>query len=272
LTSPHREPPPASVVATFGCRGSAEPLAGGEGQSWRCDDAVLKPTSDPEQATWIAEVVESTAFADVVVARPIQSRAGAWVVQGWTAFEFVDARHEAGRWPEIIAAGRAFHAALASLRRPAWMDRADDWWRRADAVAWGTREAVGNDALVALVHRLGRLRRPVVSHDQVVHGDLCGNVLFDADARPVVIDFSPYWRPAEWASAVVAIDAFEWEGAGDGALHWLDELSDAQQLLVRAAMFRIATSAEVAAVNGLDERKRRVHTATVDALEQLARR
>lgn len=173
------------------------------------------------------------------------------------------------RWLDIIRAGRVFHASLRVSTRPAWMDRADDWWRHGDAVAWQDRTPVGPAPYLRLLERLFALRRPLDCASQLVHGDLCGNVLFDRAGRAVVLDFSPYWRPVEWASAVVAIDAFEWEQAGPDALTWLDKVDPSRQLLVRAAIFRIATSAEVALVRGYSDQKYQVHAATVDALNDL---
>ena len=245
-------------------------LAGGEGRSWRCGSAVFKRVDDVEQFEWIASVLaQLTTSTSIVVPRPVASSSGAWVVDGWTCAEYVDAEPHAGRWLDILTAGRVFHACLADLPRPAWMNHADDWWRHGDAVAWNGREPVGPEPYLTLLQRLLALREPVDLASQVVHGDLCGNVLFDHAGRPVVIDFSPYWRPAEWASAVVAIDAYEWEGAGPDALTWLDDIDPSCQLLLRAAVYRIATSAEVALAGGVDHRKLEVHTATVDALARL---
>jgi len=275
VVEPHRglaAVPSRAVLTAFGCRDDAVRLPGGEGRSWRSGAVVLKPVDDVRQVCWVADALRSIEPAGVVVPRPVPARDGAWVVDGWFATEFIeDARHQPRRWPDIIAAGRAFHAALEGVARPEWMDAADDWWRRADQVAWEAREAAGDVQLVALVDRLRMLRTPVAQREQIVHGDLCGNVLFDSAQRPVVIDFSPYWRPAEWASAIVGVDAFEWEGAGDEALHWLDGVPGGRQLLLRAAIYRIATSAEVAAARGLDDRKLVVHRATVEALERLCR-
>jgi hypothetical protein len=148
------------------------------------------------------------------------------------------------------------------------MDRANDWWRRADQVAWNGRRAVGDPSLVVLVERLRSSCVNVPLAGQIIHADLCGNVLFDQHDRPVIIDFSPYWRPVEWATAIVAVDAFEWERAGPAALEWLDGVPYGDQLLLRAAIFRIATSAEVAAARGANPDKFAVHRATVEALMQ----
>jgi hypothetical protein len=47
----------------------------------------------------------------------------------------------------------------------------------------------------------------------LIHGDLTGNVLFHDELPPAIIDFTPYWRPLEFQSAVVVADALVWEGA-----------------------------------------------------------
>jgi hypothetical protein len=62
-------------------------------------------------------------------------------------------------------------------------------------------------------------------------------VLFDDQLPPAVIDFSPYWRPTAFASAIVVADALVWEGAPD-------ELADAvdPQYLLRALIYRAVTS------------------------------
>lgn len=259
--------PSAAVRSAFVCLERPVLLPGGEGQSWRCGDVVLKPATDRDQAAWIADVLSRVSVDGLVVPEPVRGATGEWVVDGWTAARWVDAQPRDGAWHDVMRAGRAFHGALAAVPRPAWMDRADDWWRRADRVAWESRRASGALELVALVARLRVLLSPVALPEQVVHADLCGNVLFDARDRPVVLDFSPYWRPREWASAVVAVDAYEWEGAGAEALDWLRDVRDGDQLLLRAAIFRIATSAETVIVRGDAARKVDVHTRTVEQLE-----
>jgi uncharacterized protein (TIGR02569 family) len=263
--------PDAAVLAAFGGTGRPDHLPGGEGRSWRCGDVVLKPVRDADQAVWVAEVLVGINCDGRSVPEPVRAGDGRWIVDGWSAMRWVDAQARPGRWVDIIRAGRRFHAQLSGVPRPAWMGRADDWWRRADRVAWEQRAAIGAPELVDLVEQLRQLLRPVLQPSQAVHADLCGNVMFDAADRPVIIDFSPYWRPVERASAVVAVDAFEWEGAGTGALHWLDDVPEGEQLLVRAAMFRLATSAEVAASHGLLAGTLDVHRRTVEHLERLSR-
>jgi hypothetical protein len=44
-------------------------------------------------------------------------------------------------WSDLIAAGRAFHAALADVAVPRWVGRGRNWWAIAGRVAWGEAQA-----------------------------------------------------------------------------------------------------------------------------------
>jgi hypothetical protein len=76
-----------------------------------------------------------------------------------------------------------------------------------------------------------------------VHSDLTGNVLFSDSLPPAVVDFSPYWRPPGFASAVVVGDALLWEGANRSLLTAVANVDDFPQLLVRALIFRAVVDA-----------------------------
>lgn len=79
----------------------------------------------------------------------------------------------------------------------------------------------------------------------MIHSDLTGNVLFASGLPPVVLDFSPAWRPAAYASAIVAVDAMLWEGASSQVVEAIAaaELPQARaafgQYVLRALMFRL---------------------------------
>ena len=83
--------------------------------------------------------------------------------------------------------------------------------------------------------------RPVITPSQLIHGDLTGNVLFDSLQPPAIIDFSPYWRPTAYASAIVIADALVWEGADRQILDAVTHIRDFGQYLVRALIFRAVT-------------------------------
>lgn len=66
-------------------------------------------------------------------------------------------------------------------------------------------------------------------------------MLFDSSLPPAIIDLSPYWRPADYASAIVLADALIWEGADARVLDAIGHVDDFGQYLVRALIFRLVT-------------------------------
>ena len=83
----------------------------------------------------------------------------------------------------------------------------------------------------------------LMHHRQVIHGDLTGNVLFADKLPPAIIDLSPYWRPAMFASAIVVADALVWEGADETLVARFDHLDSFGQCLARALIFRLVSAA-----------------------------
>ncbi|GAB4003516.1 hypothetical protein GCM10029992_45530 [Glycomyces albus] len=124
-----------------------------------------------------------------------------------------------------------------------------------------TTEATGGPAPIAppgtatpsattLVRELLEARRPATAPEQLVHGDLLGNVLYAPGLTPAVIDWPPYWRPPAWATAVAVADALCWNGAEADLLDRWAGLSGWPQMLVRALLFRILTDREAARSQG----------------------
>ena len=222
-------------------------LPGGIGGTWRSGDLVLKRSiHEAGWYEWEALVLAAVRTDLVRVQRVRRARDGRLVVNGWVARDFVSGAHEPHRWPEIIEAGDAFHAALAEipdqLTRPPAVSR-EDAWAVADRIAWGeldvpSEPAFSDDALTDL---LGA-RRPLTVRSQLVHGDLTGNVVFADGLAPGIIDFSPYVRPAAYAVGVVIGDAITWEGADLGLLEGVSDRPDMGQCLVRALIFRHVTA------------------------------
>jgi uncharacterized protein (TIGR02569 family) len=262
--------PGPEVLASFGASADPVSLPGGEGTAWRAGEVVLKPAGDPRVARWTADLYRGldplgpmaarqdpgfrvprplgTAAGDWVTGDPVT---GAWVAWQWLPGEPADWAGVSPFWPRLIAASRAFHAALAGRPAPPWLGQDGSQWTVGDQVAWGERDP--GSVLAAAPGPLGRqLRsllaalRPVRLPAQLIHGDLGGNVLFAGASPPAVIDFSPYWRPAGLALAVAAVDALTWRGA-DPAI--LDELAgqpglsrpEWNQLLARAHVGRLVT-------------------------------
>ena len=214
------------------------PLGGGRGLAWRAGDVVLKPAGESEAAlVWQARVLALLPPDDVRVARSLPAIGGAFIVDGWSASTYCAGRHEPRRWLDIIEVGRRLHRALAPVDRPDFLDARSDPWAVADRAAWGEMalDSFRGSAHVRLLEsRLATVR----ASPQVIHGDLTGNVLFADPLPPAVIDLSVYWRPAEYATAIVIADALAWEGAVPDDLAPAFETADFGQLLARALLFR----------------------------------
>ncbi len=233
--------PPSAVLSAFGVSGTPVALDGGQEASWRVGDVILKPLdlSEPE-LEWQAQTFASISCEGFRVAHPLCAPDGSLVVGGWCAWEAVEGRHAARCWPKIIAIGERFHSALVGVPRPDFIARRTDRWAVGDRVAWGELSAA-EFAHVKHLPRLAAALRPVETPCQLIHGDLTGNVLFDERLPPAVIDFSPYWRPTPFASAIVVADALVWEGADESVLDAVAHVEDFGQYLLRALIYRTVT-------------------------------
>jgi hypothetical protein len=268
--------PGPEVLASFGASADLVSLPGGQGIAWRAGEVVLKPAGDPRVARWTADlyrdldpldppdplgplaarrdpgfrvpqplraVAEDGATGDWVAQDPL---AGAWVAWQWLPGEPASWSGVSPFWPSLIAASRAFHAALAGRPAPPWLGRDGSQWTVGDQVAWGERDpgsvlATAPGPLAGQLRSLLAALQPVHLPAQLIHGDLGGNVLFAAGEPPAVIDFSPYWRPAGLALAVAAVDALTWSGADPAILGQLADQPGLDQLLARAHVGRLVT-------------------------------
>ncbi|KAA2264097.1 TIGR02569 family protein [Solihabitans fulvus] len=236
------EPPPSHVRAAFGAR-DAEPELIDGGPAWRCGEAAIRPAAHPAEAAWVAKTLDSLDVPNLRLGRPLRSTDGRWVVGGWAATRYLSGRAEP-RHDEVVSVAVRLHQATAGLPRPRFLDSRTDVFAVADRCAWGEDEVPLN------AEKGGRLfdvltgsRRTLGLSPQVVHGDLFGNVLFAGSAPPALIDFTAYWRPAEWAAAVIVVDALAWGGADPGILRRWAHLDEWPQALLRALLFRLAVHA-----------------------------
>jgi uncharacterized protein (TIGR02569 family) len=226
------------VIESFGAVGSPIPLAGGRGNAWRVGELVLRPVDDDEPPLdWQANVLGSIAGSEFRVSLPRKAACGDFEIEGWCAWQFVEGVHEERRWHEIIAIGELFHLALGDVPEPEFVARRTDHWAVGDRVAWGELPAE-QFMHVEYLPDLVAARRPLESPHQLVHGDLTGNVLFAEGLTPAIIDFSPFWRPAPYASAIVVADALVWEGADESLLDAVAHVPHLPQFLVRALIMR----------------------------------
>lgn len=242
--------PARRVLAAFGTAGPARRLPGGRGTSWTAGDVVLKPGALPRLQTWLAEVVSQVDQVGFRLPAAVPTSDGDWTCDGWSATALVDGVPADGMtppdWHAVLAAGRAFHRAVAGLPRQGLPDTSESWWSIADQVAWGERQMDLDPGLRDCARRLRAGLAPL-GPSQPVHGDLTGNILVAPGLDPVVLDVSPYWRPPAYAEGVVIADALCWY---DGSARLLRDHGVAVAAVARALLFRLVTSSRVAASRG----------------------
>ncbi|MEP7177656.1 MAG: TIGR02569 family protein [Pseudonocardiales bacterium] len=237
------QPPSSGTARAFAAAGEPIPLGGGQQTAWRVGSTVFKRADTaPEVLTWLEQLLTSLdGRSDFRVAPPLRSTSGSLIVDGWTAWRYEPGQFVARRWAEIIEVSRDFHPAVAAVPRPRFLDRRDDNWAVADRVAWGEVTAE-NYAGVNHVAALSAALRPIEAAQQLIHGDLTGNVLFSDGLPPLVIDLSPYWRPPTMAAAIVVADALVFEGADRKLVdRMMFALPDFDQFLLRALIYRTVT-------------------------------
>ena len=176
--------PSEEVLDLFAVPGPGTSLPGTAGRSVVAGDLVLSPGRDPAVQEWLSPLLARLAVTmdsrpgrrplDLRLAVPVPARDGSWAVEGWAASRYEPGTVATRDLDVTLAAGRVLHAELASWVpvRPA--------------------QLLGEDG-------------------QLVHTELFGNVLLDADGAPVVVDVVPAWLPTRVAEALCVLDAV---GAG----------------------------------------------------------
>ncbi len=262
------EPPAPSgrVLDLFAVPADVRPIPGGRGRSVVAGDLVLSPGRDAATARWLnpplarlAVDLDTRARRPLRIAVPVPARDGSWVVDGWGASRYEPDSTRCRDLSVLVAAGRLLHAHLAHafpVRPP--LETRRDQWAAAERLAFSAPRQLEaavdpddprHDLLGEVAARLAGCAsvEPVTAPDQLVHGDLAGNVLLDARGVPVVIDLSPYWRPAVWAEAVCVLDAVLWLDAAPSALEQWGSGAKREAML-RAVAFRVLSDGPGCAV------------------------
>lgn len=239
-----RERPPDRVCAAFGIDAGELAPVGHEtaADAWRADGMVLRPVTDSAEVIWAGQVLGTVQLPDLHIARPARARDGRQVVGGWMAYR-IDEDVTTARWSpdDAVLASVKLHQSLAGLPRPEFIDRRDDVLARADRMAWGEQQlALDESRGGRWFEILAGSVKPVNLPEQVVHGNLYSCLRVGADETPVVVDFRPFFRPAEWASALVVVDAIAFDGAGAELTERWSHLPAWRQMLLRAMLFRLA--------------------------------
>lgn len=251
MTSDHHEELSAirrELERSFAIDGPLMRLPGGEGRTYRAGNVIYRRDPDIEETICIVELYRSIQQRGFRVPLPLPTLCGGWTTtEGWTAWTFVSGQPATpADVPHVIRAIQSFHRALAQVARPAYLDRRDSPYLRADRLAWSDAPEI-DDRCASLIAPLLQRKRTVPDlQSQLIHGDLNEqNILVAPDMPPALIDMTPYWRPAEFALAVLAF----WIGPYRGNVDVLSQFAETpafDQMLIRMGLRTIFVAQEFA--------------------------
>lgn len=209
---------------------------------YRVDNIVLKPTKNSTEASWIAETYNTLENDKFRIPKPIQTKDGSWIYNGYTASEYLEGEIHKDRYIEAFEVSKEFHKALSNIPKPDWFDKKTDVFALADRMAWGEipmfNYQIANKPLKSVFGLLKENRLP----NQLIHGDWGPQqILFHDTLSPAVLDMTPYFRPAEYPIADMLLSAIMNDGADTSIIALGKDIKDFDQLLFRALIFRTCT-------------------------------
>jgi hypothetical protein len=284
---------PTDVLDAFWLPHIATPLMGGQGNSWRVGDYVLKPHEASYEG--ISLMVNQLHPENFRVSYHHTTIDGKFTFKWWWCTHFEPGEEITGRIREKYAIARELHDIFGTIQKPKNWQPSDSPWSRAHEIVWWERELPTDihpeiyEAIKGIIKLLKPIKiiedlekkvfrgqtvwagwiqtewwnqsiasfcplnafgtfgnkstnkSEICLNNQIIHGDLCWNILFHATLPPVVIDFSLDYRPREYAEAILIADSIAWEHGGEEAYSLLPPNSE--QVLLRACLFRLITKA-----------------------------
>ncbi len=230
------------IANRFGSDQPAICLRGGQGSTFRSGSIIIKQADSEVEGVWLAETFQRLASThEIRVPKPVLSVNGRWIEEGYVAWSFVQGEYFQGGYREKLLACDAYSKLLEGLAKPPFLTTRMNAWSVADRKAWGEESLQYEQEFLQICHGLLIHVETLDLSAQVIHGDFSGNVLFADGLPPAVIDFSPYWRPADFAKAVILMDAAVWDRtvSAKDLSEFFATIENIRQLGLRAALRRI---------------------------------
>ncbi len=230
---------PKNILDSFNMKEKPILLPGGQGDNYKAGNIVLKRVENVSEYEWIAVTLKGIKQAGFRVPCYLKSIKEHWVENGWMAYEFIEGEHRKNNWDEKFKLCEKFHGSLKNLPCPEFISKRTNPWAIADRVTWGEQTITHYPLLQEQLNKLQKLLKPIDLPNQIIHGDFTGNILFHDVLPPAIIDFTPYYRPKDFAKAIMMVDAIVWEGADESIFELIEDLPEIKQLIIRAEIRRL---------------------------------
>lgn len=231
------------ILKKFNVSAVCQPLEGGQGRCFKCGDYVVKPIDDVRVYQYICQLITQLKPSGYRLDQPLKSVNHQYVEDGYALTRFQRGVEDDNRLSEKLMISHKLHDALEKFDTcefPAF----ESPWENAHRIIWHNKPWPSNldKNSISFIKTLLASCTTVKADYQVIHADLGGNILFDDDLPPLVIDMSPAVAPVAYADAIIICDSIAWAGQSLNALQLLGNKANYKPYVERAIIFRILTT------------------------------
>lgn len=230
------------ILDAFNLLDEGKPLTGGQNQSVRYGDVVLKPIEDENYYNIISKIFNTLESKDFRISKHIQSNYGQYTYKGYGATKFEPGFEVDDRLEEKLIVSNALHGLLKNISTDQ-LPKGQDPWSKAHRLLWEKKRLPEINEQNVFVNQMLDELPEYPEALQMIHSDLGGNILFHHELSPLVIDFSPAIAPKSFADAVLVCDAIAWGNQLIESLELLKSNLYYRESILYAAAFRVATIA-----------------------------
>lgn len=260
-------PPSSDVLKAFEIKDKPILLKGGQGTTWRAGDYIIKPVDSEEETSWSATIINNLPQDSYRLAQYKKTIDDKWVYNGWSVSEFLEGELIPHHWAEKISVCKGFNNLLTGIPKPDFIDKRTHPWAIAGKMTWDELPLAYDPRMNEYIFKVKNYLKPITVQEQIVHGDITGNMLFADSLPPAIIDFTPTWRAKEYALAILIVDAITWEGADESIFTLVESEHNFFQHLLRAALFRTLVTSEFYRQHKVDRlNEMPIHNKTLDVI------
>ena len=233
------------IAGQFGCNVDLIHFPDGQGHTYRCGDIVIKrAVNEAEHIALAAILAELPNSTKLRLPKPVMSTDGRLVVDGYVAWTFLTGDDLCGHYTEKVAAIDAYNELFQNVAKPTFIDERTDGWSIADRVSWGEETKTYEPVFQNLIDEITPLLEAIDLPAQLIHGDMARHILLAPKQPPAIIDITPYWRPKDFAHAMMMVTDVAWWEGEIADFDFLKTRPHWRQLVIRAALKRIIEQPE----------------------------
>lgn len=244
MTTPIKASIPQSVYYAFNLSGDGEKILGGQNNSYRFGNIILKKNDgDNTNIDYISEILNEISSRNYRIAKPVISNKGSYLEDGYIAAYYEEGHHIFDNIKETIRISKIFHKDIANYRIDRMQD-ANTQWSIAMDIIFRQRAIpnyVDSDNLKICLKLINKLELPK-DKLQIIHGDIGGNILYHNNLPPCIIDFSPLIAPSKMAEAIALVDYAAWVKRNTTDIENLLPFDEYKIFIQCAVLFRLLSA------------------------------